>query len=86
MARGSVALLARGLALGLVLARAACFHVAWNSPWPTQCGDNFSVASDAITKWGVRTNAGNALGSRIWGQNRVSAHGKECARTFYPGI
>ena len=37
------------------------FDVVWNSPWPTQCGSNFSVPSDAITRWGVRTNAQNSF-------------------------
>ena len=38
------------------------FEVAWNSPWPSagSCREE-RVPADALTRFGVRTNAGNAL-------------------------
>jgi hyaluronoglucosaminidase len=39
------------------------FEIAWNSPWPTAC--KAKVEADAITKYGIRTNAGNAFNGEI---------------------
>ena len=39
---------------------AAPFAIAWNSPWPSACAANAST-DDALTRWGVTTNAANAF-------------------------
>ena len=37
------------------------FAIAWNSPWPSACAGNTSTPPDALSRWGVTTNAGNAF-------------------------
>ena len=41
------------------------FDIVWNSPWPAACTHAPPVAPDAITKWGVRTNADNAFNGAV---------------------
>ena len=38
------------------------FEVAWNTQWPASCPQHFP--SDAITRFGVTTNAGNAFNGK----------------------
>ena len=40
-------------------ARAPPFEIVWNSPWPSACAANTSA--DALSRWGVTTNAANAF-------------------------
>jgi len=36
-------------------------NVLWNSPWPTQCGANFTAPPNAITRFNVTSNKGGSF-------------------------
>jgi hypothetical protein len=42
------------------------FEIAWNSPWPaaSACGGEH-IPSDALTRWGIKCNSGNALNGDV---------------------
>ena len=46
---------------------AAPFEIAWNSQWPTLCDwpDGDAPPADAISKWGISVNAGNAFNGAV---------------------
>jgi len=44
------------------LAAAGDFEIAWNSPWPSSC--KTKVKTDALTRFGIQTNAANAFNGR----------------------
>jgi hyaluronoglucosaminidase len=48
------------------LGATASFDIVWNAQWPELCNNaSAPIASDVITKWGVRANKGNSFNGDV---------------------